>query len=54
MLFKFRLIKPGGTVSADVRSISYIGIPLAMLYVSAQNLDPASAAAQAGVALSFR
>ena len=36
------LVTPGGTVSADVRAISYIGIPLAMLYVSTTGLDPAS------------
>lgn len=40
------LVTPGGTVSADVRAISYIGIPLAMLYVSAAGLDPATSAAQ--------
>ncbi len=40
------LVTPGGTVSADVRAISYIGIPLAMLYVSSAGLDPASAEAQ--------
>lgn len=39
------LVTPGGTVSADVRAISYIGIPLAMLYVSSTGLDPASAEA---------
>lgn len=40
------LVTPGGTVSADVRSISYIGIPLAMLYVSSSGLDPAMASTQ--------
>ena len=25
------LVTPGGTVSADVRAVSYIGIPLAMI-----------------------
>lgn len=40
------LVTPGGTVSADVRAISYIGIPLAMLYVSTVGLDPASTEAQ--------
>ena len=39
------LVTPGGTVSADVRAISYIGLPLAMLYVSSTGLDPASAEA---------
>ena len=32
----------GGTVSADVRAVSYIGIPLAMLALKAQGLDAAS------------
>ena len=35
------LVTPGGTVSADVRAISYIGIPLAMLYVSMALTPPA-------------
>ena len=39
------LVTPGGTISADVRAISYIGLPLAMLYVSSTGLDPASAEA---------
>ncbi|MBQ1598133.1 MAG: PTS sugar transporter subunit IIC [Lachnospiraceae bacterium] len=42
------LVTPGGTVSADVRAVSYIGIPLAMLAVKSYGLDPASAK---GVAL---
>lgn len=46
------LVTPGGTVSADVRAISYIGIPLVMLYVSSTGLDPASAEA-AGFAVSM-
>ena len=29
------LVTPGGTVSADVRAISYIGVPLAILFVHA-------------------
>ena len=37
------LVTPGGTVSADVRAVSYIGIPLAMLALKSQGLDPASA-----------
>ena len=37
------LVTPGGTVSADVRAVSYIGIPLAMLALNSQGLDPASA-----------
>ncbi|MBM7636540.1 PTS mannose/fructose/sorbose/N-acetylgalactosamine transporter subunit IIC [Streptococcus saliviloxodontae] len=32
------LVTPGGTVSADVRAISYIGIPLAMVAISAKGL----------------
>ena len=36
------LVTPGGTVSDDDRAISYIGIPLAMVAVKAQGLDPAS------------
>jgi len=37
------LVTPGGTVSADVRAVSYIGIPLAMLALHSYGLDPASA-----------
>lgn len=37
------LVTPGGTVSADVRAISYIGIPLAILAIRAQGMDPGSA-----------
>ncbi|MCH3967719.1 MAG: PTS sugar transporter subunit IIC [Atopobiaceae bacterium] len=40
------LVTPGGTVSADVRAISYIGIPLAILAIRANGLDPASTEAQ--------
>lgn len=47
------LVTPGGTVSADVRAVSYIGIPLAILAVNAQGLDPNSAEA-AGLAFSGR
>lgn len=39
------LVTPGGTVSADVRAISYIGIPLAMVAIKSQGLDPVSAQA---------
>lgn len=39
------LVTPGGTVSADVRAVTYMGIPLAMLSISAQGLDPSSDAA---------
>ena len=41
------LVTPGGTVSADVRAACYIGIPLAMMAVKAQGLDPSSADAAA-------
>ena len=43
------LVTPGGTVSADVRAVSYIGIPLAILAIKAYGLDPSSveAASQA-------
>ena len=34
------LVTPGGTVSADVRAISYIGIPLAMVAISSRGLSP--------------
>ena len=37
------LVTPGGTVSADVRAVSYIGIPLAMIALKSYGLDPASA-----------
>jgi PTS system mannose-specific IIC component len=40
------LITPGGTVSADVRAISYIGIPLAMCAIKGLGLDPDTAQAQ--------
>lgn len=36
------LVTPGGTVSADVRAVSYIGIPLAMLALKSYGIDPAS------------
>ena len=40
------LVTPGGTVSADVRAVSYIGIPLAMVAIQSQglSLDSADAA----------
>jgi PTS system mannose-specific IIC component len=40
------LVTPGGTVSADVRAVTYIGIPLSILAIRAQGLDPSSAEAQ--------
>lgn len=33
------LVTPGGTVSADVRAVSYIGIPLAMVALSSYGLS---------------
>ena len=41
------LVTPGGTVSADVRAISYIGIPLSMVAVHSMGLNPASPEGQA-------
>lgn len=42
------LVTPGGTVSADVRAVSYIGIPLAMVALNSYGL---SAATTEGAAL---
>lgn len=39
------LVTPGGTVSADVRAISYIGIPLSIAAIKGLGLDPASSEA---------
>lgn len=39
------LVTPGGTVSADVRAISYIGIPLAVVAIKGMGLNPGSAQA---------
>ena len=36
------LVTPGGTVSADVRAIGYIGIPLAICAIKGMGIDPAS------------
>ncbi|MBZ2159314.1 PTS sugar transporter subunit IIC [Streptococcus australis] len=41
------LVTPGGTVSADVRAISYIGIPLSILFVHANNITGEAAIAVA-------
>lgn len=41
------LVTPGGTVSADVRAISYIGIPLSIVAVHGMGLSPASPEGQA-------
>ena len=37
------LVTPGGTVSADVRAVSYIGTPLAMVAIHSQGLSADSA-----------
>lgn len=46
------LVTPGGTVSADVRAVSYIGIPLAMAALKSYGLEAASAEG-AALATSF-
>lgn len=46
------LVTPGGTVSADVRAVSYIGIPLAMVALGSYNLS-ATSAEGAALATSF-
>ncbi len=46
------LVTPGGTVSADVRAVSYIGIPLAMIALNSYGLSADSADGQA-LATSF-
>lgn len=46
------LVTPGGTVSADVRAVSYIGIPLAMVALRSYGLDAGSAEG-AALATSF-
>lgn len=46
------LVTPGGTVSADVRAVSYIGIPLAMVALSSYGLS-AESAEGAALATSF-
>lgn len=46
------LVTPGGTVSADVRAVSYIGIPLAMVALKSYGLDAASSEG-AALATSF-
>lgn len=40
------LVTPGGTVSADVRAVSYIGIPLAVLSIKGLGISPGSTQAQ--------
>ncbi len=46
------LVTPGGTVSADVRAISYIGIPLTMIALKSYGID-ASTADGSAMATSF-
>ena len=46
------LVTPGGTVSADVRAVSYIGIPLAMVALSSYGLG-ADTAEGSALATSF-
>ena len=46
------LVTPGGTVSADVRAVSYIGIPLAMVALKSYGLD-ANSTDGAALATSF-
>jgi PTS system mannose-specific IIC component len=46
------LVTPGGTVSADLRAVSYIGIPLAVVAIKGAGLDPASVQG-AGLAVSI-
>lgn len=41
------LVTPGGTVAADLRAVSYIGIPLAYVTAKSQGLDLGSSDAQA-------
>ena len=47
-LLYIALVTPGGTVSADVRAVSYIGIPLAMIALKSYGLDATS---QEGIGL---
>ena len=51
-LLYIALVTPGGTVSADVRAVSYIGIPLAMLALNSYGMDAANADG-IGLATSF-
>ena len=46
------LVTPGGTVSADVRAVSYIGIPLAMVAIKSLGV-PAGSSEGLGLATSF-
>ena len=51
-LLYIALVTPGGTVSADVRAVSYIGIPLAMIALKSYGMDAADADG-IGLATSF-
>ena len=51
-LLYIALVTPGGTVSADVRAVSYFGIPLAMLALKSYGLD-ANSPDGIGLATSF-
>lgn len=51
-LLYIALVTPGGTVSADVRAVSYIGIPLAMIALKSYGMDAANADG-IGLATSF-
>lgn len=44
------LVTPGGTVAADLRAVSYIGIPLAYVAVTNAGIDFGNAAAVQGLA----
>ena len=44
------LVTPGGTVSADVRAISYIGIPLSIAAIKGLGIDPSTVEAAQMVA----
>ncbi len=46
------LVTPGGTVSADVRAVSYIGIPLAMIAIKSMGIE-ADTPEGLGLATSF-
>lgn len=39
------VVTPGGAVAAELRAVSYIGIPLALVSAKAMGLDPASSSA---------
>ena len=47
------LVTPGGTVSADVRAISYIGIPLAMVALNSYGLSAATKDGASSISCNF-